>query len=89
MYYDAVRMLNIQVFDIWVVYFFQVSILPPLASIFVTSIAAQLADNLIANGVQTTTVWRHYEQIIVVPQMSTYYKVCIFANYRRKSISLP
>ncbi|KAJ9163033.1 hypothetical protein P3X46_022755 [Hevea brasiliensis] len=33
-----------------------VSILPPLASIFVTSIAAQLADNLIANGVETTTV---------------------------------
>ncbi|KDP30215.1 hypothetical protein JCGZ_16997 [Jatropha curcas] len=33
-----------------------VSILPPLASIFVTSIASQLADNLIANGVETTTV---------------------------------
>ncbi|KAJ0090690.1 hypothetical protein Patl1_13932 [Pistacia atlantica] len=33
-----------------------VSILPPLASVFVTSIAAQLADNLIANGVETTTV---------------------------------
>lgn len=33
-----------------------VSILPPLASIFVTSIAAQVADNLIANGVETTTV---------------------------------
>ncbi|KAE8700183.1 putative anion transporter 6 [Hibiscus syriacus] len=33
-----------------------VSILPPLASIFVTSIAAQFADNLIANGVETTTM---------------------------------
>ncbi|XP_061350703.1 probable anion transporter 6, chloroplastic isoform X2 [Gastrolobium bilobum] len=33
-----------------------VSILPPLASIFVTSIAAQLADNLISRGVETTTV---------------------------------
>ncbi|KAL4279079.1 hypothetical protein GQ457_03G045630 [Hibiscus cannabinus] len=33
-----------------------VSILPPLASVFVTSIAAQVADNLIANGVETTTV---------------------------------
>ncbi|KAL4301825.1 hypothetical protein GQ457_10G029950 [Hibiscus cannabinus] len=32
-----------------------VSILPPLASVFVTSIAAQVADNLIANGVETTT----------------------------------
>lgn len=39
-------------------YSFQVSILPPLASIFVTGTAAQLADNLIANGVETTTVWR-------------------------------
>ncbi|KAF9662832.1 hypothetical protein SADUNF_Sadunf18G0095200 [Salix dunnii] len=35
---------------------FQVSILPPLASVFVTSIAAQLADKLIANGVEITTV---------------------------------
>ena len=34
----------------------QVSILPPLASVFVTGIAAQIADNLIANGVDTTTV---------------------------------
>ncbi|TXG61913.1 hypothetical protein EZV62_013276 [Acer yangbiense] len=34
----------------------QVSLLPPLASVFVTSIAAQIADNLIANGVETTTV---------------------------------
>lgn len=34
----------------------QVSILPPLASIFVTSIASQFADYLIANGVATTTV---------------------------------
>lgn len=33
-----------------------VSVLPPLASIFVTSIAAQFADNLIVNGVETTTV---------------------------------
>ncbi|XP_004508421.1 probable anion transporter 6, chloroplastic isoform X2 [Cicer arietinum] len=33
-----------------------VSILPPLASIFVTSIASQLADNLISKGVETTTV---------------------------------
>ncbi|VVA25050.1 PREDICTED: ascorbate transporter [Prunus dulcis] len=33
-----------------------VSILPPLASIFVTSIASQFADNLISSGVQTTTV---------------------------------
>ncbi|KAI8565659.1 hypothetical protein RHMOL_Rhmol03G0277600 [Rhododendron molle] len=33
-----------------------VSVLPPLASIFVTSIASQFADNLISNGVETTTV---------------------------------
>nr|TKS10298.1 putative anion transporter 6, chloroplastic [Populus alba] len=33
-----------------------VSILPPLASVFVTSIAAQLADKLISNGVEITTV---------------------------------
>ncbi|KAL3535926.1 hypothetical protein ACH5RR_004387 [Cinchona calisaya] len=33
-----------------------VSVLPPLASIFVTSIAAQLADYLITKGVDTTTV---------------------------------
>ncbi|RXI05666.1 hypothetical protein DVH24_017708 [Malus domestica] len=33
-----------------------VSILPPLASIFVTSIASQFADSLISTGVQTTTV---------------------------------
>ncbi|GMH04578.1 hypothetical protein Nepgr_006418 [Nepenthes gracilis] len=33
-----------------------VSVLPPLASIFVTNIAAQLADNLITRGVETTTV---------------------------------
>ncbi|KAM1508208.1 hypothetical protein ACFX10_017550 [Malus domestica] len=33
-----------------------VSILPPLASIFVTSIASQFADSLISSGVQTTTV---------------------------------
>ncbi|XP_021277652.1 probable anion transporter 6, chloroplastic isoform X1 [Herrania umbratica] len=34
----------------------EVSILPPLASVFVTSIAAQFADYLISNGVETTTV---------------------------------
>ncbi|KAH6819174.1 phosphate transporter 4 [Perilla frutescens var. frutescens] len=33
-----------------------VSVLPPLASIFVTSIASQLADNLISKGVETTVV---------------------------------
>ncbi|KAF8393126.1 hypothetical protein HHK36_021367 [Tetracentron sinense] len=33
-----------------------VSVLPPLASIVVTSIAAQFADHLIASGVETTTV---------------------------------
>ncbi|PKU85398.1 probable anion transporter 6, chloroplastic isoform X1 [Dendrobium catenatum] len=33
-----------------------VSILPPLGSILVTSIAALFADNLISNGVETTTV---------------------------------
>ncbi|GAB4832773.1 Probable anion transporter 6, chloroplastic [Ancistrocladus abbreviatus] len=33
-----------------------VSVLPPLASILVTNLAAQLADNLIARGVETTTV---------------------------------
>ncbi|XAR66841.1 hypothetical protein NMG60_11013190 [Bertholletia excelsa] len=33
-----------------------VSVLPPLTSIFVTSIAAQFADNLIASGVETTLV---------------------------------
>lgn len=33
-----------------------VSILPPLASIFVTSIASQIADSLISSGVETTTV---------------------------------
>ena len=40
----------------------QFSILPPLASVFVTGIAAQIADNLIANGVETTTVWIDTEQ---------------------------
>ncbi|OAY46999.1 probable anion transporter 6, chloroplastic isoform X1 [Manihot esculenta] len=40
-----------------------VSILPPLASIFVTSIAAQLADNLIANGVETTTVRKIFQTV--------------------------
>ncbi|KAA8535193.1 hypothetical protein F0562_030196 [Nyssa sinensis] len=33
-----------------------VSVLPPLASIFVAGVAAQFADNLISNGVETTTV---------------------------------
>ncbi|KAK4754933.1 hypothetical protein SAY87_008690 [Trapa incisa] len=33
-----------------------VSILPPLASVFVTSLASQFADNLIINGVETTKV---------------------------------
>ncbi|KAL1208926.1 putative anion transporter 6 [Cardamine amara subsp. amara] len=33
-----------------------VSILPPLASILVTSLASQFADYLITNGVETTTV---------------------------------
>ncbi|GLU09602.1 hypothetical protein SLE2022_333010 [Rubroshorea leprosula] len=33
-----------------------VSILPPLASVFVSSIASQFADNLIAKGVETTMV---------------------------------
>ncbi|BAT76277.1 anion transporter [Vigna angularis] len=33
-----------------------VSILPPLASIFVTGLAAQLADNLISRGIETTVV---------------------------------
>ncbi|XP_010250273.1 PREDICTED: probable anion transporter 6, chloroplastic isoform X2 [Nelumbo nucifera] len=32
-----------------------VSVLPPLASIIVTSVASQFADNLIASGVETTT----------------------------------
>jgi len=41
---------------------FQVSILPPLASIFVTSIASQLADSLISKGVETTTVWEASKQ---------------------------
>ncbi|KAI3841058.1 hypothetical protein MKW92_051933 [Papaver armeniacum] len=33
-----------------------VSVLPPLASILVTSVASQVADNLISSGVETTTV---------------------------------
>ncbi|KAI3814647.1 hypothetical protein L1987_14290 [Smallanthus sonchifolius] len=33
-----------------------VSVLPPLASVVVTSFASQLADNLISNGVETTVV---------------------------------
>ncbi|OVA19194.1 Major facilitator superfamily [Macleaya cordata] len=33
-----------------------VSVLPPLASILVTSIASQVADSLISSGVETTTV---------------------------------
>ncbi|XP_022946154.1 probable anion transporter 6, chloroplastic isoform X1 [Cucurbita moschata] len=43
-----------------------VSILPPLASIFVTSIASQLADNLISNGVDTTTVRKICQTIAFV-----------------------
>lgn len=34
----------------------QVSVFPPLASIFVTTIASQFADNLISKGVETTVV---------------------------------
>jgi hypothetical protein len=49
---------------------FQVSILPPLASIFVTSIAAQVADNLIANGVETTTVCRETEPFLLCPYIN-------------------
>ena len=37
-------------------FIFQVSVLPPLASIMVTSIAAQVADKLIASGTETTVV---------------------------------
>ncbi|RWV95244.1 hypothetical protein GW17_00042141, partial [Ensete ventricosum] len=37
----------------------QVSILPSLGSILITSMAAPLADNLISNGVETTTVKVH------------------------------
>lgn len=52
---------------------FQVSILPPLASVFMTNIAAQVADNLIANGVETTTVRSNYEVLLclfmLVPEM--------------------
>lgn len=45
-------------------YLFQVSILPPLASVFVTNIAAQIADHFIANGVETTTVRRNCELLV-------------------------
>jgi len=34
----------------------------PLASIFVTSIASQLANSLISKGVETTTVWEAFKQ---------------------------
>ncbi|KAL9249012.1 putative anion transporter 6, chloroplastic [Drosera capensis] len=44
----------------------QVSVLPPLASIFVTNIAAQLADNLISRGVDTTTVRKLCQTIAFV-----------------------
>ncbi|XP_038891039.1 probable anion transporter 6, chloroplastic [Benincasa hispida] len=43
-----------------------VSILPPLASIFVTSVASQLADNLISNGVDTTAVRKICQTIAFV-----------------------
>ncbi|KAG8367473.1 hypothetical protein BUALT_Bualt16G0075700 [Buddleja alternifolia] len=43
-----------------------VSVLPPLASIFVTSIASQLADNLIAKGVDTTVVRKICQTIAFV-----------------------
>lgn len=43
-----------------------VSVLPPLASIFVTNIAAQLADNLISRGVDTTTVRKLCQTIAFV-----------------------
>lgn len=38
----------------------QVSVFPPLASIFVTTIASQFADNLISKGVETTVVLSHF-----------------------------
>lgn len=44
---------------------FQVSVLPPLASIFVTSIAAQLADYLISSGVETTVVCKSWSSDII------------------------
>ncbi|XP_073132301.1 probable anion transporter 6, chloroplastic [Henckelia pumila] len=43
-----------------------VSVLPPLASIFVTSIASQLADNLISKGVETTVVRKICQTIAFV-----------------------
>ncbi|RID73753.1 hypothetical protein BRARA_B00883 [Brassica rapa] len=43
-----------------------VSILPPLASIFVTSLASQFADYLISNGVETTTVRKICQTIAFV-----------------------
>ncbi|KAL8152639.1 hypothetical protein V2J09_010399 [Rumex salicifolius] len=43
-----------------------VSVLPPLASIVVTSVAAQLADNLISRGVETTTVRKICQTIAFV-----------------------
>lgn len=43
-----------------------VSVLPPLASIVVTNVAAQLADNLIARGVETTTVRKICQTIAFV-----------------------
>ncbi|KAI6682330.1 hypothetical protein NL676_036211 [Syzygium grande] len=43
-----------------------VSILPPLASIFVTGVASQFADNLIANGVETTKVRKICQTIAFV-----------------------
>ncbi|PIN22218.1 Permease of the major facilitator superfamily [Handroanthus impetiginosus] len=43
-----------------------VSVLPPLASIFVTSIASQFADNMIAKGVETTVVRKICQTIAFV-----------------------
>lgn len=60
-------------FVIWFVYLFQVSILPPLASIFVTNVAAQFADNSIANGVETTTVWRYLNSHLRYQKCLTYF----------------
>jgi hypothetical protein len=53
--------LTLKFLSLWIRFTaFQVSILPPLASIFVTGVAAQFADHLIANGVEVTTVSRDW-----------------------------
>jgi hypothetical protein len=49
---------------------FQVSILPPLASIFITGIAAQFADHLISNGVEVTTVSGDTEPLLLSPYIN-------------------